>query len=129
MNEIDFISDMTPRNIVNIEKQNTRHIYLYLYKNRVWWCCGRSALLLYRLYPNIPYCKKDIFNLGVTLPVMMIDHYSLAHLIERIQPIEHTSTKIVIETPSEVYNAIYIDINGSANCSSPVDKVETVWGL
>lgn len=85
--------------ILKIEATNRRHIYLYHHKGKVWGCCGRSAILLHRLYPNISYTEKDISGMGDILPVMIIHPFTLEHLIENIPPIEQEKEMFVIEIP------------------------------
>lgn len=87
--------------ILNLEATNCRHIYLYNHKNMIWGCYGCSALLLHRIYPNIPYWDRDVSGNGKTLPVMIIDLFTLGDLMERLPPIERDAEKIVIEIPKE----------------------------
>lgn len=85
--------------VIDIEKCNTAHIHLYLYKDKVWGCCGRSAVLLHQLYPNLPCAEREIYDTGICLPGMIIDLMTLQHLIQRLPPIEQTLTRIVFEVP------------------------------
>ena len=85
--------------ILQTEATNQRHIYLYRYKANVWGCCGRSALLLNKLYPNISCHERDISGKGDIVPVMIIDPMTLAHLVENIPPLYQDKEKIVIEMP------------------------------
>lgn len=85
--------------IIQTETTNHRHIYLYNYKGLLWGCCGRSALLLHYIYPNIPYKDRDISNKGDILPVLLIDQMTLADLIERISPIERNDERMVFDIP------------------------------
>lgn len=84
--------------VIHIEQTNTRHIYLYAY-GRAWWCCGRSAVLLHRLYSNLPCTEREIYDTGLSLPGMIIDPMTLQDLIQRLPPIETTSIRLVFETP------------------------------
>lgn len=84
--------------ILQTEATNQCHIYLYCY-NSVWRCCGRSALLLNKIYPNISCHERDISGKGDIIPVMIIDPMTLAHLIENIPPTYQDKEKIVIEMP------------------------------
>lgn len=84
--------------ILNLEATNRRHIYLYNHKNMIWGC---YALLLHRIYPNIPYRDKDVSGNGKTLPVMIIAPLTLAALIEKLPPTKRDEEKIVIEMPKE----------------------------
>lgn len=85
--------------IIQTEAINHRHIYLYNYKGLLWGCCGRSALLLHYIYPNIPYKDRDISGKGDMLPVMIIDQMTLKHLIGNIPPVEQSNDRMVIELP------------------------------
>lgn len=88
--------------VLKIEEQNRRHIHLYCYKNRMWGCCGRSAVLLHGIYSNLPCREREVLNTGVIKPVMVIDHLTLKHLIDNIPPIKQSNDRIVIELPEEL---------------------------
>ena len=92
--------------VIQIEAMNYRHIHLYHHKGSVWGCCGRSALLLHKIYSNISCHERDISGEGDILPVMIIDPMTLAHLVENIPPIRQDKEKIVIEIP-EALEYIY----------------------
>lgn len=85
--------------ILKLEATNhhNHHIYLYHHKGKVWGCCGCSALLLHRIYPNIPYRDRDISGNGDVLPVMIIDLFTLGDLIERLPPIERDEDSMIFE--------------------------------
>lgn len=85
--------------VIYREKCNIGHIHLYLYKDKVWGCCGRSAVLLHQLYPNLPCSEREIHDTGIRLPGMIIDPMTLQHLIQRLPPIEQTLTRIVFKVP------------------------------
>ena len=97
---------MELKDILKAEATHQHHIYLYLHKGKVWGCCGRSALLLHRLYPNIPYRDRDVSGKGDVLPVMIIDSMTLGDLVERLPPREQDEHRIVIEIPEDwrIYN-------------------------
>lgn len=83
--------------ILKTEATNRRHIYLFHHK--VWLCFGRSALLLHRLYPNIPYQNRDVSGNGDVHPVMIIDQLTLGDLLERLPPTQRSEDKIIFELP------------------------------
>lgn len=83
--------------ILKLEASNRHHIYLYHHKGKVWSCCGCSALLLHRIYPNISYRDKDVSGNGDVLPVMIIDLFTLGDLIERFPPIERDEDSMIFE--------------------------------
>lgn len=85
--------------VIQTEATNHKHIHLYYHKKSVWGCCGRSALLLHKIYSNISCPERDISGKGDLLPVMIIDPMTLAHLIENLPPIHQDKEKIVIEIP------------------------------
>ena len=85
--------------VIQIEAMNYRHIYLYHHKANVWSCCGHSALLLNKIYPNISCHERDVSGKGDIVPVMIIDPMTLAHLVENIPPLYQDKEKIVIEVP------------------------------
>ena len=86
---------MELKDILKTEATNQHHIYLFNHKGKVWGCLGRSALLLHRIYPNIPYRDRDVSGKGDVLPVMIIDLMTLGDLVERFPPIERTEEKMV----------------------------------
>ena len=84
---------------LTFESTNTQNIYLYYYKVGTWSCCGRSAKLLYLLYPNIYYSEKPISGWGDVYPVTIIDLMTLEHLIDNFPPKERSEERIVFEIP------------------------------
>lgn len=90
--------------ILQFEATNLYHIYLIHYKGKVWGCCGRSALLLHQLYPNISYRNRDVSGKGDIVPVMIIDLMTFSDLVEKLPPKEQYENRVVIEIPRDWKN-------------------------
>lgn len=92
---------MELKEILELESTNHRYIYLYNYKGLLWGCCGCSALLLHRLYPNISFRNRDVSGKGDVLPVMIIDRMTWADLIDRLPPIKREEDSMVFDTEAQ----------------------------
>lgn len=93
--------------IIQIESTNKHHIYLYHRRGIVWGCCGRSACLLHKIYPNIFYSEKTISGWGNAVPVMVIDPFTLEHFIGELPPIERDEERMVFEIPEDWRASLY----------------------